>query len=50
MFLKYILTLKLSNFQAEKEEREKVKRMTLEINERQEEEEAQELLQQVIAT
>ena len=50
MFLAYILTLELSNFQAEKEEREKVKRMTLEINERQEEEEAQELLQQVIAT
>lgn len=33
--------------QAERAEKEKVKRMTLEINERQEEEEAAETLQQV---
>lgn len=34
--------------QAERAEKEKVKRMTLEINERQEEEEAAEIMQQVI--
>lgn len=35
--------------QAERAEKEKVKRMTLEINERQEEEEAAEIMQQVIS-
>lgn len=36
--------------QAERAEKEKVKRMTLEINERQEEEEAAEIMQQVMSS
>lgn len=40
----------LTLYQAERAEKEKVKRMTLEINERQEEEEAAEIMQQVTSS